>query len=195
MAGAKEFFSRTWRHLVEGAIRTRNDAWPIVQGAGAAGIAWFLAYTVLGHPQPFFAPITAVAALAVTGAAAPAEAQVTQEGLVNVSITDTNIQVPIGVAANVCGVTANVLASATQTDPVDCAATGTGDAYRQRGGDGGPTSQSGLVNINLDDTNVQLPIAVAANVCGIAVNVLANQTSTDPVDCDAQAWSRARNTR
>jgi uncharacterized membrane protein YgaE (UPF0421/DUF939 family) len=65
MAGAKEFFSRTWRHLVEGASRTRNDAWPIVQGAGAAGIAWFLAYTVLGHPQPFFAPIAAVAALAV----------------------------------------------------------------------------------------------------------------------------------
>jgi hypothetical protein len=137
------------------------------------------------------ATVAAVAAFALT--AAPAPAQTTQEGLVNVSITDTNIQVPIGVAANVCGVTANVLASATQTAPVDCEATGTADAYRQRRGDGGSTQQSGLVNINLDDTNVQLPIAVAANVCGIAVNVLANQTGTDPVDCDAQAWSSARN--
>lgn len=43
----------------------RNDAWPIIQGAGAAGVAWFLAYTVLGHSQPFFAPIAAVAALAI----------------------------------------------------------------------------------------------------------------------------------
>ena len=139
------------------------------------------------------AGIAAVAALAVTGSAAPAQAQVDQDGLVNVSITDTNIQVPIGVAANVCGVTANVLASSTFTSPVDCEATGTADAHRTGGGDGGNTRQSGLVNINLDDTNVQLPIAVAANVCGIAVNVLANQTGTDPVDCDAQAWSSARN--
>jgi uncharacterized membrane protein YgaE (UPF0421/DUF939 family) len=30
----------------------------------AAGIAWFLTHTVLGHPQPFFAPIAAVVALA-----------------------------------------------------------------------------------------------------------------------------------
>jgi hypothetical protein len=137
------------------------------------------------------ATLAAVAALAVTGA--PAQAQTTQEGLVNVSITDTSIQVPIGVAANVCGVTANVLASATQTAPVDCQATGTADAFRQRRSDGGGTQQSGLVNVNLDDTNVQLPIAVAANVCGIAVNVLADQTGTAPVDCDAQAWSSARN--
>ena len=135
----------------------------------------------------------ALAAVSLCIAAAPASAQVQQDGLVNVSITDTNIQVPIGVAANVCGVTANVLASATQTDPVECEAPGTADAYRQRRSDGGPTRQSGLVNINLDDTNVQLPIAVAANVCGLAVNVLANQTGTDPVDCDAQAWSNARN--
>ena len=42
----------------------RAYAWSIVQAAVAAGIAWFLAHTVLGHPQPFFAPIAAVVALA-----------------------------------------------------------------------------------------------------------------------------------
>ena len=47
-------------------------------------------------------------------------------GLVNVTITDVlsgnqvNVQVPIGVAANVCGVAANVLAQHTSTSPVSC---------------------------------------------------------------------------
>ena len=140
-----------------------------------------------------FAGVVAVAAMSVGITAGPAAAQTQQEGLVNVSITDTSIQVPIGVAANVCGVSANVLSTATATSPVDCEAMGTADAYRQRGGDGGGTRQSGLVNINLDDTNVQLPIAVAANVCGIAVNVLSGLALSGPVECDAQAWSRARN--
>lgn len=42
----------------------RDTAWPVAQAAVAAGIAWFLAHTVLGHPQPFFASIAAVVALA-----------------------------------------------------------------------------------------------------------------------------------
>ena len=49
-------------------------------------------------------------------------------GLVNVTITDVlsgnqvpvNVQVPIGVAANVCNIAANVLAQHTYTSPVDC---------------------------------------------------------------------------
>ena len=47
-------------------------------------------------------------------------------GLVNITITDVltnnqvNVQVPIGIAANVCGVAANVLASGNFTSPVDC---------------------------------------------------------------------------
>ena len=44
--------------------RVRDTAWPVAQAAVAAGIAWFLTHTVLGHPQPFFAPIAAVVALA-----------------------------------------------------------------------------------------------------------------------------------
>ena len=53
------------RALLESSLgRVREAAWPIAQAAAAAGVAWFFAHTVLGHPQPFFAPIAAVVALA-----------------------------------------------------------------------------------------------------------------------------------
>ena len=62
----------------------------------------------------------------------PAGAQpVVTGGLVNITITDllnnnqVNVQVPIGVAANVCGVAANVLAQRTSSAPVDCTAAST----------------------------------------------------------------------
>lgn len=48
-----------------------------------------------------------------------------------------------------------------------------------------------LVNIQLFDVLsnneviVQVPIGVAANVCGIDANVLAQQNADAPVDCDA----------
>lgn len=85
-------------------------------------------------------------AAAAFAAATPALAQVsTQGGLVNVSVSNVDIlknflndsqvaalnnlsvpvtvQVPIGVAANVCGVDANVLASQRKAgDPVSCTA-------------------------------------------------------------------------
>jgi uncharacterized membrane protein YgaE (UPF0421/DUF939 family) len=38
----------------------RRAALPIAQATLAAGAAWFLAKHVVGHPQPFFAPIAAV---------------------------------------------------------------------------------------------------------------------------------------
>ena len=40
---------------------------------------------------------------------------------------DVNVQVPIGVAANVCGVQANVLAQGGVQEPVDCTAATTQD--------------------------------------------------------------------
>jgi hypothetical protein len=58
--------------------------------------------------------------------------------------------------------------------------------------------QEGLVNVNVSDidvgviANVQAPIAIAANVCGVAVNVLAEQLPGD-VECDADAQSAADN--
>ena len=73
----------------------------------------------------------------------------------------------------------------------------------------GAQTQGGLVNVNLGDisleniandlnvevsqipVNVQVPIAVAANICGVAVNVLAVQRRDGPVNCDAVAGSEA----
>ncbi len=45
------------------AGRVRAVAWPILQTSAAAGIAWWVAHSVLGHPQPFFAPIAAAVSL------------------------------------------------------------------------------------------------------------------------------------
>jgi uncharacterized membrane protein YgaE (UPF0421/DUF939 family) len=39
---------------------------PIVQCAVAAGLAWMVARHVVGHPQPFFAPVAAVVSLGVS---------------------------------------------------------------------------------------------------------------------------------
>jgi hypothetical protein len=53
--------------------------------------------------------------------------------LINITVIDVlsgnevNVQVPIGVAANVCGVQANVLASGNFQSPVDCTAATTQD--------------------------------------------------------------------
>jgi hypothetical protein len=88
-----------------------------------------------------------IIALAVTTAfAAPAAAQ--QTGLVNVdvsnvlnnlsldllnnSLNNNTVQVPIGVAANVCGVNANVLAAQRKSGgPVTCAAKNTSTALKK----------------------------------------------------------------
>jgi len=43
--------------------RLRSKSWHIGQCAVAAGLAWWLAHDVLGHPRPFFAPIVAVVCL------------------------------------------------------------------------------------------------------------------------------------
>ncbi len=71
-------------------------------------------------------------ALLAVGAAAPASAQpLVTGGLVNITIVDAvdlrnvNVQVPIGVAANVCGIQANVLATGNYQSPVDCTASTT----------------------------------------------------------------------
>ena len=40
--------------------------WPVVQAALAASLAWLIAHRVLGHPQPFFAPIAAAISLSTS---------------------------------------------------------------------------------------------------------------------------------
>ena len=54
------------RKLRKSSQRLRSSALPIVQCALAAGIAWWVATTLIGHPQPFFAPIAAVVSLGLS---------------------------------------------------------------------------------------------------------------------------------
>jgi hypothetical protein len=55
--------------------------------------------------------------------------------------------------------------------------------------------QEGLVNVNIGDVTAQVPVAVAANVCNIAVGVLAEQAMDGEATCDAVARSQAQNNR
>jgi uncharacterized membrane protein YccC len=59
-------FSRLRRGFRAGVERLRVNGWPVVQTAVAASVAYFLAVIVIGHEQPFFAPIAAVICLGVT---------------------------------------------------------------------------------------------------------------------------------
>ena len=43
--------------------RLKSKRWHVLQAAAAAGVAWFIAATLLGHAQPVFAPIAAVVSL------------------------------------------------------------------------------------------------------------------------------------
>jgi len=49
------------------AIERLRGVWfPIVQTAIASGLAWYIANDVLGHPQPFFAPIASAVCLSIS---------------------------------------------------------------------------------------------------------------------------------
>lgn len=135
-----------------------------------------------------------VAAASVGAAAVPASAQ-TQTGLVNVNVSDVyaqvpvTVQVPVGVAANVCNISAaNVLAQSAAGGA--CQAQNSSTALNQAIvsqsaiGGGGATQQQGLVNVNVSNLGVQIPVTVqvpvgiAANVCNLsAVDVLAQSAA------------------
>jgi hypothetical protein len=132
----------------------------------------------------------AVAAIAAGVVAAPASAQNTQEGLVNVAVEDVVVQVPVAVAANICDVNVAVLAEVAD-DAAACEATADSTATRGPNSNGPPTKQSGLVNVLLDDVLVQVPIALAANVCDVNVAVRAD-LDDDAEACVATADAAAR---
>jgi hypothetical protein len=117
---------------------------------------------------------SSVIALGVS--AVPVSAQTTQQsGLVNVALVNTNVQVPVAVAADICGVQANVIATNAFGGNAACTSA-TRSTASNGGGGGGNTSQQGLVNVALVNTNVQIPVGVAADVCGVAVNVITSGT-------------------
>lgn len=54
----------SWPAAVQTAYgRARAQCWPVLQSAIAAALAWYLAHDLLGHREPFFAPIAAAIAL------------------------------------------------------------------------------------------------------------------------------------
>src|SRR5215208_2154774 len=137
------------------------------------------------------AAVALVACLAGSAlVAAPASAQNQQEGLVNVAVEDVIVQVPVAVAANICDVNVAVLADVAD-DAAACEATADSTASRGPSGNGPPTKQKGLVNVLVDDVLVQVPIALAANICDVNVAVLAD-LDDDAEACVATADAAAR---
>jgi hypothetical protein len=96
------------------------------------------------------------------------------------------------VAANICGVGVGVLVSQIETGEVTCEAFADADAISMGGGDGGGAQQNGLVNINIEDNTIQVPITAAANICGVGVGILAQDVETGPVECTARSRGRAQ---
>jgi hypothetical protein len=134
--------------------------------------------------------VAAAATLSLGVAAAPAPAQ--QSGLINVEVSNNTVQVPIAVAANVCGLQVGILANQLRQGPVECDAEANTVATRENGGGGGGGGpQQGLVNLSITDNVVQVPIGIAANLCGIQAGVLAADLRQGDADCEALGNSEA----
>jgi hypothetical protein len=142
---------------------------------------------MLRKSRLFAVAIAATAVFAI--GATPASAQ-SQEGLVNVAIEDVTVQVPISVAANVCDVNVAVLAEMVDEGSA-CVATADSAASAGQSPDGPPTQQEGLVNVLVDDVIVQVPVAVAANICDVNVAILADVLD-EGTACVAVADSEAQ---
>jgi hypothetical protein len=140
---------------------------------------------------------TAVSVCALSLAfAAPAQAQNTAgDSLVNVQLSDITIAVPIGVAANLCDVNVNILAQQERNGGAQCDADATSTATPGQNGGGpgntGNTAVDSLINVQIDDLEVLVPVAVAANLCDINANVLAAQDRRRGASCTATADSDA----
>ena len=145
---------------------------------------------MLHRPKGRIAAVLGAAALSL-GVAGPAAAAPTQEGLVNVNVSDVTVQVPIGVAANLCDINAAILAQAADVGGAECDATAESIATRGPGGGGSAPDQEGLVNVNISDITVQAPVSVAANICDVNVAVLAAALDAGESTCTATAETLA----
>ena len=164
--------------------------------------------------HPLLAAASALCALVLSAASTPAMAASNQQsGLVNVNLQDITAQVPvsvavpIGVAADVCNVSAAVLAQQNNTGQAACTAVSDSTALNQAiaesvtsgGGGGASNHQSGLVDVNSQDLTLQVPLSVAvpvgvaANVCNVSAAVLADQANGGSAECTASSTSTALN--
>src|SRR5262245_51248393 len=120
---------------------------------------------------------------------------VSQDGLVNVNVSDVVVQAPISVAANVCDVTVGVLVGRLADGASPCDATSTADAITPVPGST-PTEaprvdQEGLVNVNLTGVTAQVPVALAAAICDVEVAVLVDDLNDGSAPCASSADSGA----
>lgn len=130
-------------------------------------------------------------ATAAAMAAGPAAAQ-PQSGLVNVDIANNTVQVPISVAANVCGVQAGVLATGLASAPYQCTSSSSGTAtVTPSTGTGGGGPQQGLVNLAITGNTIQVPVGLAANLCQIQAGVLASEMVQGAGTCKATSGGSA----
>lgn len=135
-----------------------------------------------------------VASLAAIAAVSPASAATNRAGdsLVNVQVGDITILVPVAVAANLCDIDVNVLSDQVEAGDTTCDATAESIASPGDGSEGSTNiGGNSLVNVQIGDITALIPIAVAANVCDVAVNVLAQQLGTGEATCDAVSTSTA----
>jgi hypothetical protein len=132
--------------------------------------------------------LTLLACVVALATATGASAQTQQTGLVNINVEDNVVQVPVAIAANICDVTVAVLVSDLTDGSATSDALATSDATVTPRPSGGPTRQDGLINVNLENNTVQIPIAAAANVCDVSVLVLATEILlSDATECTAGA--------
>jgi hypothetical protein len=134
---------------------------------------------------------SALLALALINPVAAAPGNQAGDTLVNVQISDVTILVPVAIAANLCDINVNVLAN--QVDGGDTECTATAESIASPGSNGGNGNQAGnsLVNVQITDITVLAPIALAANLCDVNVNVLAQQLRLGEATCDASALAVA----
>lgn len=141
-----------------------------------------------------FAAMCTAIAIAVGATAGSAGAQTTQNGLVNLNLQNVTVQVPVGVAANVCDVKVAVIANLVDTGAAStCTAVANATAAPVTVGSPTPgaTTQNGLVNVNLSNVTIQVPIAAAVNICDVNAAVLASLTDVAGASCDARARGNA----
>jgi hypothetical protein len=81
-------------------------------------------------------------------------------------------------------VQANVIASNNFLGNSTCTSTSRPTATGGGGG-GGSTNQQGLVNVALTGNTIQVPVGVAANVCGVQANVIASGNFAGNALCDS----------
>lgn len=136
-----------------------------------------------------FVSLVAAVCMAVAATVAPATAA-NQNGLVNINVEDNIVQVPVAVAANVCDINVAVLTGLlADTGSTTCTALAeSGAMVTARPNNSGATRQNGLINVNLENNTIQIPIAAAANICDVNVGILVGAIlEDDATECDANA--------